>query len=272
MIQRDPLRDPTRQVDLRRRMATDLRRALSIFRARVHTAVVKSDMLGYTAGFASQENLSKTLTQLLTNQVEATFAPARKRLGDILRRVYQRGNDEALAEMNSYASPVGLGAEDTISNAQSELDNMLSYTVDRIVTNLGSAKGTDTRYNLYQKIILPNLLKPLGSRLNTLVETNITRVYNAGKLDQFEAENINTVGVRVEHLGKAAAKALRASMSDRRVTDAEEDEYLEYVVETAGDDAVCSICEGYDGVIFSLDEVRYLIPAHPNCRCAVTLA
>jgi hypothetical protein len=253
-------------------MATDLRRALSIFRTRVHTAVVKGDMLGYTAGFASQENLSKTLAQLLTNQIEATFASARKRLGDILRRVYQRGNDEALAEMNSYASPAALGAENIISNAQSELDNMLSYTVDRIVTNLGSAKGSDTRYNLYQKIILPNLLRPLGSRLNTLVETNITRVYNAGKLDQYEAANINSVGVRSEHLGKAAAKALRASMTDRKVTDAEEDEYLEYIVETAGDDNVCEICQGYDGIIFSLEEARDLIPAHPNCRCAVSLA
>jgi len=269
---RDPLRDPTNCSDLRNRMATDLRRALSIFRSRVHTAIVKGDSFGYAVGFANQQGISKSLIDLLTKQAASTFAPVRKRLGEFLRAAYQRGIYSAQKEMKK-ASQVALpGIENTIANMQDELDNMLAYTVERIVSKLAEdQKGADTRYNLYQKVILPNLLRPLNFRLRTMAETNITRAFNAGKLDQFEASNITTVGVRAEHLGKAAAMAMKASLTDKRVKDAEEDEFLEYSVETAGDDAVCEICQGYDGVIFSLDEARDLIPAHPNCRCAVVL-
>ncbi len=37
---------------------------------------------------------------------------------------------------------------------------------------------------------------------------------------------------------------------------------------TAGDDRVCDECEPMEGKVFSLDESRGMIPAHPNCRCA----
>jgi len=36
---------------------------------------------------------------------------------------------------------------------------------------------------------------------------------------------------------------------------------------TAGDDRVCAICEGFEGRIFTLEEINSLIPAHPLCRC-----
>lgn len=36
---------------------------------------------------------------------------------------------------------------------------------------------------------------------------------------------------------------------------------------TAGDDRVCSICQGLQGQIFTLKEVESLIPVHPLCRC-----
>ncbi len=36
---------------------------------------------------------------------------------------------------------------------------------------------------------------------------------------------------------------------------------------TAGDDRVCAVCEGFEGQVFTLNEIRSLIPAHPLCRC-----
>jgi SPP1 gp7 family putative phage head morphogenesis protein len=36
---------------------------------------------------------------------------------------------------------------------------------------------------------------------------------------------------------------------------------------TAGDHRVCSICEGLEGQIFTLDEILPMIPRHPQCRC-----
>ena len=36
---------------------------------------------------------------------------------------------------------------------------------------------------------------------------------------------------------------------------------------TAGDDRVCEKCAALEGRIFTLDEIEFLIPLHPNCRC-----
>jgi SPP1 gp7 family putative phage head morphogenesis protein len=48
-------------------------------------------------------------------------------------------------------------------------------------------------------------------------------------------------------------------------------EVLEYEIQaelfTAGDNRVCSICNGMAGNTYTLDEARNLIPIHPQCRC-----
>jgi hypothetical protein len=41
------------------------------------------------------------------------------------------------------------------------------------------------------------------------------------------------------------------------------------MVQTAGDDKVCSNCQGIsDDGPYGIDDVGDMIPAHPNCRCA----
>lgn len=55
-------------------------------------------------------------------------------------------------------------------------------------------------------------------------------------------------------------------------------EYKQWVVDglqvvaefvTAGDEAVCPICAGLEGNIYTLEEAENLIPVHPQCRCIV---
>jgi len=36
---------------------------------------------------------------------------------------------------------------------------------------------------------------------------------------------------------------------------------------TAGDNRVCPKCASMEGKIFTLDEIEYMIPLHPDCRC-----
>lgn len=36
---------------------------------------------------------------------------------------------------------------------------------------------------------------------------------------------------------------------------------------TAGDERVCDICAGMHGNRYTLEEIRHMIPVHPNCRC-----
>jgi SPP1 gp7 family putative phage head morphogenesis protein len=37
---------------------------------------------------------------------------------------------------------------------------------------------------------------------------------------------------------------------------------------TYGDSNVCELCSPLEGKIFTLDEVEFMIPVHPQCRCA----
>jgi len=36
---------------------------------------------------------------------------------------------------------------------------------------------------------------------------------------------------------------------------------------TAGDDRVCERCSALEGKVFTLDEIEWKLPLHPNCRC-----
>ncbi len=36
---------------------------------------------------------------------------------------------------------------------------------------------------------------------------------------------------------------------------------------TAGDPRVCQVCQANEGKVFTLKQIRWLIPIHPNCRC-----
>jgi SPP1 gp7 family putative phage head morphogenesis protein len=38
---------------------------------------------------------------------------------------------------------------------------------------------------------------------------------------------------------------------------------------TAHDAKVCAKCASMEGQVFTLDEIEYKIPAHPDCRCFI---
>jgi hypothetical protein len=68
----------------------------------------------------------------------------------------------------------------------------------------------------------------------------------------------------------AAAEAEQAGLAELEQLVAPEPAAEEVNVQTAGDDRVCDECDelAADGP-YSLDEADDLIPAHPNCRCAL---
>lgn len=77
---------------------------------------------------------------------------------------------------------------------------------------------------------------PAKRRAEMLARTEIIRAHHLGTIQEYE--NWGAAGVKV-----------KAEWS------------------TAGDDRVCEQCAGYDGNVYTLEEVRNMIPVHPNCRC-----
>lgn len=73
-------------------------------------------------------------------------------------------------------------------------------------------------------------------RANTIARTETIRAHSEGQLDSFQALGVTELGVQAEW-------------------------------STAGDDSVCPLCEPLEGVTFTVDEARGMIPRHPNCRC-----
>jgi len=73
-------------------------------------------------------------------------------------------------------------------------------------------------------------------RARMLARTEVVRAHHAATINSYEEAGV--VGVK-----------MKAEWS------------------TAGDDRVCQACADLEGQIFTLDEVRSLIPLHPQCRC-----
>jgi len=77
---------------------------------------------------------------------------------------------------------------------------------------------------------------PAQRRAQTLARTEVIRAHHQATIQEYQNWQIQGVQVQAEW-------------------------------STAGDDRVCDQCAGYEGNIYSLEEVRNMIPVHPNCRC-----
>jgi len=77
---------------------------------------------------------------------------------------------------------------------------------------------------------------PAKRRAEILARTEIVRAHHLAMIEEYKRWGIKGVTVKAEWV-------------------------------TAGDDRVCQKCANNEGKIFTLDEIRGLIPFHPLCRC-----
>lgn len=292
-------RDPTRSVDLRNRLRTRLRLSINDWRKLIYAAVVEDDVLGYSAGVVDLDDLqdlSDKLNELLTLQANSAFGTSYDNLDFVITEAYQRGIATAVHEMQTTI-PFGMTADDVLRQSISDLDDVIDYGTGEIARRVKEAQAASvaSRFNLYRKLLLP-VLGVVALRLGTLANTNITRAYNGGKLDVFEIEGVDEVGIEAETLPEHEHSVeKRAAEAEEPVEEPDPEEPGEvaseaigrprsaarltvrpprlYAVQTVGDDKVCRICEELEANSpYSLDVARSLIPAHPNCRCAVVAA
>jgi len=299
-------RDPTRSNDLRRRISTALRKDLALWRSQVYAAVVEADMLGYDIGDVDPEHIDEVverLDTLLHRQADFAFLPGGDTMDITLRTAYARGVAKAGEEVTPVLPLTGM-PEALVTRARGDLDDILEDQIEAALEALresdAAAAAARSRHRLYGLVLLPLLIRPTAKRLNALATTNVTRAFNAGKLDAYEALGIQTVGVEAETRPQRRRTGARVAVESvqeqteriRQMFAAEREEVLPereepfweppepvlpegrgwasfYTIETAGDDKVCAICESYEGNAYTLDEARALIPAHPNCRCSI---
>ena len=303
-------RDPTQSNDLRRRIATGFRHDLNEWRKQVYATVVEADALGYDYGDVNPDNvedieeLLDRMDVLLSRQAEFNFLASADKMDLNLRTAYARGVRKAGEEIFPVL-PFTQTSGDVIMRSRAELEAMLEDQIAVALEKLHEdelAAALASRRNLYLLLLLPLIIRPLQKRLQALANTSVTRSYNAGKIDAYEAQGVEKVGVEPETQPPArgrrqpppqpyeppgyeeyeeTAEAPRLQPPMPRVSplivqpEMPEPPALRvggaelYTVETVGDDKVCAICESYEGVAYTLEEARALIPAHPNCRCSV---
>ena len=286
-------RDPTQSNDIRRRISTDLRLSLAQWRSQVYAAVVEADTFGYQYGDVDRNDvdaLIDRLTNLLYKSAEFAFGPSADNMDIMLGTAYARGVRKAGQEV-SPVLPLTNSTYDLALKARQDLEAMLVDRIGALEEVLrnneeAAAAATSSRYKLYALLFLPLVLRPLGQRLNALATTSVTLAYNVGKIDAYEVQGIEEVGVQAESqpsLGQQLSEKLAEHLTEKarealeEITGGGEAEALHeeqpysgyYTVETVGDDRVCAICEGYEGNTYTLAEARELIPAHPNCRCSI---
>ena len=100
----------------------------------------------------------------------------------------------------------------------------------------GMARGDSPRVIARALAGKGGVLDKIGlNRARTLARTEVIRAHHGATINEYEAAGITGVKVKVEW-------------------------------STAGFN-VCPICESNEGRIFTLNQIRGLIPVHPNCRC-----
>jgi SPP1 gp7 family putative phage head morphogenesis protein len=116
------------------------------------------------------------------------------------------------------------------------------------------------------------------------MSTAMSRTLATGLVEGEGPESIARELVKnIDDIGKARARTIARTEVIRAHHVATINTYREAGIDgvtvtaewsTAGDDKVCSVCEDMavdeEGkpIVYTLDEIEPLIPAHPNCRCA----
>lgn len=164
---------------------------------------------------------------------------------------YQKGIRDASAKMNRAGANLPRGFVSGAFNRSVHADRVgLIYT--RAYSELEGI--TDTMASQISSVLARGIAEGRGPQ-------SIARDL-AGRVDKVGITRARVLA-RTEVISAHAEASLNA-YEEAGVEGVE----VEAEFTTAGDDAVCPICEGYEGNVMTLSEARGLIPVHPNCRCA----
>jgi SPP1 gp7 family putative phage head morphogenesis protein len=122
------------------------------------------------------------------------------------------------------------------TRAYEELKGITAVTSQQISRTLAEGLANGFGPAQIARDLVDRVDKIGKTRSRILARTEVIRAHHKGKIQMYRDAGIVGVKVLAEWL-------------------------------TAGDDRVCPICAPQEGVVYPLDVIENLIPAHPQCRC-----
>lgn len=202
------------------------------------------------------------------NKLEAMLKKAldSKTFGDwwaeALRVSYSRGIVSAYSDLNALkrvVSPIPFAtlssefaksfavkkmAENSLPLLLSAAAEELGLTTSRSVTSLlrqaGTLLGQQASARQMASELVEAALKGLGANTTRVMQTEMTRAYNWGKLDGARTLGVTHITIYAEIHG-------------------------------IDDNRRCIICRDLDGTIWPIEQAYSMLPVHPACRCSVRI-
>lgn len=293
--------DPTHTLTLRNAFVADMNRRFNHIGKLVTKAVVEDDVFGLkenpiqilqstpgTRAFAFNTN-SQKITAFLnwlrtvedavllelssTNTSYGSFQQANW-TSVYLAKAFQQGTTRAKQELKKAGIGVVLKDEFGMVYINPIAVSKLEVLFTRAFTDL---KGITTTMDAQiSRILAEGLIE--GQSPIILARMINTAIIGGGETLALEIPYITKTGALSSYFmpGKRRAEILARTEIIRAHHVATIQEYRNWEVEgvyvlaewaTAGDSRVCSICDGLQGSIWTLDEIEGMIPAHLQCRC-----
>lgn len=271
--------DPSKTLTLRKRFERDLGARFQTLVSEIRNAIVDLDVFGLRAmqlaerqfQFDTDGDKMRSFIRWLNQQVnqrvlevqvvDGIERPLRREkwTNMYVRTAYRKGIEHARQEVNRrirdtfdtddraidsafdrpiHADRIAPLYERTFSDLQGATTEMTSQVRRTLLQGL-----TDGKHPRDIATELNNRVKKIGkTRARTIARTEIIRAHHQANINEYESAGVAGVNVVAEWL-------------------------------TVGDGSVCAECEDMaaNGP-YSLDDIRSMIPLHPNCRCVAVPA
>lgn len=264
--------DPTRTSFLRLRFTQDLNRRFSNLQRAINQRIVTQDALGIQTVTANTvwkflpnaEKLKQFQSWFLHQIAKHIFSTQggdsdEPWIFSYVKAAYAKGLDRAFGDTQSRKR--GKKLDFYTGSKQQFLFDSFSHpvSVEKVkliqtrsfaeLKGITEAMSQGISRELTQGMILGlnprDIARNLNAKVNdigkarslTMARTEVVSAHAEGQLDAFERLGVTELGVAVEW-------------------------------STAQDEHVCPKCRPLEGVVFSVQEARGILPRHPNCRCA----
>lgn len=287
---KERLQDPTRTLMIRDRFVKEVNKRFASFLRAITEALVDKDVLGLASpkayvnpkqfNFPTNPEKVQAFMQWLNELIEKELLTLGNmpQLGQARQQAwtdlyvadsYKRGVQRARYEMGKAGMPVpSLDKTGGISASMSTPFHLDRVGMIYIRTYEDLKDITTTMSNQISKVLSQGIIDGdgpalLARKIRSTVSGGDAALGITDSLGRFipakrRAQTLaRTEVIRAHHLGMVQ-------------------EYKNWALEgvivqaewtTAGDDRVCDVCKELEGKVYTLEEVKGLIPRHPNCRC-----
>lgn len=293
--------DPTHTLTLRQAMVVEMNRRFKHIAGLVTKAVVDNDVFGLEkddlqifqnapgrrafAALTNSEKIKAFLDWLrqvedaviLEMRMDSRYGTLSENpwFGAYLAKAYEQGSKRALQELKKAGLTITLGDVSTgmVYINPTSIEKLMGIFT-RAFTDL---KDVTTSMDAQISRILAQGLFDGQSPIVLARQIN-SAIIGGGESLGVEIKYVTKTGKQVSYFmpGRRRAEIIARTEIIRAHHLATVAEYRTWAVEevyvlaewsTAGDNRVCGICASLEGTIWTLDEIEFMIPRHPNCRC-----